>query len=90
MSLSIAERKLTIALLEIAVDQFSNHGCNDFSLTKDSPNGAALSKKEAKEIINSLNKDHSVGGEYFQGDWVHDTICMNFIIKKLKKEMPNE
>lgn len=39
------ERKLTAALLDLAADTFSNHGCNDFDLSN------IFDPAEAREIL---------------------------------------
>ena len=48
------EKKLISKLLNMAADEFSNHGCNDFDLVSD----GGLTKEEACKIQESLFADN--------------------------------
>lgn len=46
------EKKLVARLLDVAADQFSNHGCNDFDLVKD----GGLTSEESQEIQQEIHR----------------------------------
>jgi hypothetical protein len=45
-SLTDSERKLAAALMRLAADEFSNHGCNDFDMVK----GAGLTLQQCDAV----------------------------------------
>ena len=83
-----AERKLTACLLKLASEEFSDHGCNDFSLRKD----GKLTDAEAKEIVATINKwdkqENPVGFEPMKAkeDYTCDWLLMDMMADKIAKE----
>jgi hypothetical protein len=83
LTLSLPEAKLLAYLLQIAADEFSNHGCNDLSL-KD----AGLLPSEFRTISESWarnlpNEPPPHEGEY-QFDW-----CMMLLFKAIVEKSAN-
>ena len=66
MNLKPYELKLIAKLLEIAADQFANHGCNDFDLVRE----AGLTPEEAYQV----NRDCTLASnEHWEDDELHVT-----------------
>ena len=74
-------RKLAACLLNIAADEFSNHGCNDFRLRSD----GGLTDEEAREAIEEMNKPDSKNYEPDE-DYVPDWLLMRWIASKLERK----
>lgn len=75
MPLSPAELKLVAKLLDIASNEFSNHGCNDFKADRDGD----LTPDETAEIAARLNahpkfgdpnEEHGHGSNGYFVDWM--------------------
>jgi glycine/D-amino acid oxidase-like deaminating enzyme len=82
--LTLAERKLLKALLEMAAEAYSNHGCNDFRLRKD----AGLTDAEAQEVTKLFeawdHKVNPVGAEPYAPDteYLMDWLLMRWMASK--------
>lgn len=74
------EKKLTLALLKLAAEEFDNHGCNDFHLVKD----GGLTREEAKKVQEALFKDGMVEKK-MNSAYSFDALLMEWLVKKLQK-----
>lgn len=78
------ERLLAAHLLEMASDQFCNHGCNDLNLKK-----LGWTTEERRNLMQRMHEsngdpeefDPSYDYEYFTDHWV-----MSFLADKLEEE----
>ncbi len=77
-------RKLISALLELASDQFSNHGCNDFDLAAILPN-----VEDRRELMRKYH-EHNGDPEEFDPEWdyeyVQDDALMGYFSVMLAEE----
>lgn len=85
MLLSNAEKKLLIKMLEMASDEFANHGCNDFELIDD----GGLTEEEAKEIITRIDEDNGddMGSPNFNNYYTQDWIVMDYLRRLIESNM---
>ncbi|HEX3640169.1 MAG TPA: hypothetical protein VHV10_02645 [Ktedonobacteraceae bacterium] len=89
ITLTDAEAKLLIELLKLASDSFSNHGCNDFDLTKSVP---ALEDRRA--LMKSYN-DYNGSPEDFEDDELHgsqhdfhiDSALMGYLTHRIEEQL---
>jgi len=72
------EKKLISKLLNMAADEFSNHGCNDFDLVSD----GGLAKEEAYEIQESLFTDNYIE-EKSTKTYTMDWMLMRWLAAKI-------
>jgi hypothetical protein len=90
--LSDTEAKVLVALLELASDQFSNHGCNDFELAKCIPD-----LEERRKLMKSYN-DYNGSPEDFEYDDEHgskfeiesDAGLMGYLMDRVKEQLERE
>lgn len=86
------EAKLLIELLEMASNEFGNHGCNDFELAKFVPD-----LEERRQLIKAFH-DYNGDPEEFVEDekyreqytWFHDFALMGFLADKIKQQLHKE
>lgn len=91
MSLKPYEMKLLSHLLQLACDQFSNHGCNDLDLSDPS---IGMSEEDKKELITAMVLHNGDGVEIDDlakrnsGDWdmAQDYAAMAYFAQRLKDE----
>jgi hypothetical protein len=77
------ERKLIVYFLNLAADEFSNHGCNDFR-AKD----ADLTKQEIKSLQELLKTEGFYGDdEVPDSDIFYDWMIMNLMAERLEKNI---
>jgi len=62
INITDAEARLLVELLDLAADSFSNHGCNDFDLTKSAPD-----LEDRRALMKSYN-DYNGFPEDFEDD----------------------
>ena len=74
------EKKLASLLLNLAADEFSNHGCNDFSLIKE----GGLTAEEAKTVQEDLVKD-GASDELYDSEYSFDWMLMRWLAKKVQE-----
>ena len=72
------EKKLASILLNLASDEFDNHGCNDFHLMMD----GGLTEEEAKSVQESLVKD-GISDEVINSKYSQDSLLMLWLAKKV-------
>lgn len=78
------EIKLAAMMLNMAADEFANHGCNDFDLVKD----GGLTEAQAKEFKANAERwagdgeDEPIDDGPLTGDW----IVMNYLAYLLDPE----
>ena len=79
------EKLLTAYLLNMAADQFSNHGCNDFNMAKEQ-DWSLEERRDLAKRINDWNRspeDFDPDGQYkYFMDWV----LMDVMADLLKEE----
>lgn len=86
------EKKLAIVLLEMAGEEFSNHGCNDFELSQYIPDQA-----ERDELVRAYHEWNGDLKEMEENGWLkqtgerdyrlHDYAVMDFIAHRLESEV---
>jgi len=89
ITLTDAEAKLLIELLELASDNFSNHGCNDFDLTKSVPD-----LEDRRALMKSYN-DYNGSPEDFEDDEAHgsqyefdnDSALMSYLSTRIEEQL---
>lgn len=80
------EMLLAANLLDIAGDEFANHGCNDFHLAGFIPDAAARRKLVAEyEEWNSQGADFDPEDDYI---YFSDFVLMHWMAKKLRDSPP--
>jgi hypothetical protein len=85
--LSKTEKKIIAALLRLASDDFANHGCNDFDLTKIIPNS-----KERRELIqryylyNGDPSEFRLDDEEELSDYFDISVLINYLANKLEEK----
>lgn len=77
--MSFIEKKLTAVLLELAAEEFANHGCNDFDLHEH------MSPQEALDFQKRM---HEWNGDPEEaptdcGRWAQDHFVMSYLAAKL-------
>jgi hypothetical protein len=80
MDLTPAERKIAARLLDLAADEFSNHGCNDFNAKAE-----GLTPDEIQEITVKLKAevdDDNYGANGYFDDW----LLMRHLAKRLRDD----
>jgi hypothetical protein len=82
------ERMLTAALLEMAADEFGNHGCNDMDRKLLDKIGFTEEEKIALgRQYHEYNGDpEEAFGTVKDFDWIHDYAWMGFMAHKLLRE----
>ena len=70
-TLEKTECKVLVRLLELAFEEFSNHGCNDFHLVND----AGLTTEEAEEFISSLRSGEE---DFLPNVWQQDFALFSY------------
>lgn len=76
------EKKLTIALLKMASEHFSRHGCNDFPKEIES----LLSPSEWDKLNKEYHEYNGDPEEYVPNQVLsHDWLWMNYMAHKLEK-----
>jgi hypothetical protein len=78
--LNKAERKILVELLELAVDEFSNHGCNDYELKRTPENEALWLAVESWADPDETSTLPPVGETIMTTDW----LLMSYMIKRLE------
>ena len=81
-ALTPTEQRLAGKLLRLAADRFSNHGCNDFYLTKD----GGLTEGERQEIAPIVARWANGGEEdehLAKSDCQYDWMLMNYLADRL-------
>lgn len=92
ITLTDTQAKLLVELLELSSDQFSNHGCNDFDLTKSIPELA-----DRRELMRTYN-EHNGSPEDFEYDDEHgsefkdasDAAMMGYLADRVKEQLEQE
>lgn len=74
------EKKLASLLLNLAADEFSNHGCNDFHLIKD----GGLTAEEVRKVQEALFED-GVSDEIYDSEYSMDWMLMRWLAKKVQE-----
>lgn len=72
------EKKLLVRLLRMAVEEFSNHGCNDFKLDNNYENRQLLLKAEDAFVP----LEHCEQAHLYTQDW----LLMSYFADKLEAE----
>lgn len=75
------EKLLAAALLELAAESYSNHGCNDFDLVPYLGSAAARDRL-VEECYGELFPQRNDSSDYRIGDWE----LMELMAKKLRAE----
>ncbi len=89
MTLKPHELKLAAKLLELAADQFSNHGCNDFDLVQE----AGLTLEQAYEVnkayVNWNGDADQVDENYLRSTeaWAGDSGMMRWLSTRMQQEL---
>ena len=89
ITLPDAEARLLIELLELASDNFSNHGCNDFSLLKSVPD-----LEDRRKLMKSYN-DYNGSPEDFEDDeargcqykFDNDSALMSYLSTRIEEQL---
>ena len=89
--MTTAERRLTAAVLRLASEQFSNHGCNDFDLTELVPD-----QDERDALVRAYHKWNGDLAEMEENGWLEqsgspdyrlmDFMVMDFMAARLEEE----
>lgn len=86
--LTKTEQALAATLLDLAADQFGNHGCNDFRLDKAIPDPDE--RRQFVRAMHEWNGDLEEAEEegWLDGDneWEMDWYLMNFLAARLRGE----
>lgn len=80
--LTKTEAKLAAALLEMASETYSNHGCNDFDVVS----AIGITNKESKELWKKLTKWNGGNDEIGSGPIHIDWILMSYLASRLQEE----
>jgi hypothetical protein len=89
MTLQPHELKLAAELLELAADQFSNHGCNDFDLVTE----AGLTLEQAYEVNKAYVEWIGEAEQYEDSElrtteaWCGDSGIMRWLSARMKQEL---
>ena len=78
------EKKLAVILLREAASEFSNHGCNDFTLPN-TPENLQFANSVEKWSCGEENNDSKSEKIY-----LNDYTVMNYLANLLEKEIQNE
>lgn len=89
ITLTNTEAKLLVELLELASDQFSNHGCNDFELAK------CISDLEERRKLMKEYNDYNGSPEDFEYDVEHgskfeienDAALMSYLADRVREQL---
>ena len=89
ITLPDAEARLLIELLELASDSFSNHGCNDFDLTKSVPDledRRALMKRynDYNGSLEDFEYDEEHGSQY---ELDNDSALMSYLARRIEEQL---
>lgn len=78
------EKMLVVKLLDMASDEFSNHGCNDFDLREQSDltTEEMVNFDKAWHEWNGDPEEHEPERAHFQTDWA----LMRYFADRLRKE----
>ena len=74
------EKKLASLLLNLAADEFSNHGCNDFNLIKE----GGLTAEEVRKVQEALFED-GISDEIYDSEYSMDWMLMRWVAKKVQE-----
>lgn len=87
---TVKEMRLAADLLELAGDQFANHGCNDFLIDKDIlPGDERWATEEVIELDRQMHEDNGDPEEH-NPKWIGQNKCfadwwlMKFFATKLR------
>lgn len=84
ITLSAAELKVLVSLIDRASDEMSSHGCNDYSLTRD----ADLTAEEANTVREMMYSHLSEDEQYSRNDDDQaDWLVLNCFNHKFKKAL---
>jgi hypothetical protein len=78
------EKRLAANLLNLAADEFSNHGCNDFDLFKFMTPEEALDLQRAMHAWNGDPEEAPATPQ--EARWGQDSFLMRYFAAKLQKE----
>lgn len=81
------EKKLAARLLDLAADQFVNHGCNDLDLVSD----AGLTGEECREVLLALHQwkdDPEARLPTPDQHYVEDWMLMRMLAGRLREDAP--
>jgi len=89
ITLTDAEARLLIELLDLASDSFSNHGCNDFDLTKSVPD-----LEDRRALMKSYN-DYNGSPEDLEDNEAHgsqhglhmDSAIMGYLSHRIEEQL---
>jgi hypothetical protein len=92
VTLTDTEAKVLAELLELASDQFANHGCSDFELGKVIPD-----LEERRKLMKSYN-NYNGSPEDFEDDVKHgskfelenDAGLMGYLTDRVKEQLEND
>jgi hypothetical protein len=70
------ERKLAGALLRMASEHYSNHGCNDLDLISD----CGLTEAEGKRITRAMDKRIKADDPVYDGPGEDPHCCMDWMV----------
>lgn len=76
--MNTAERKLAAALLRMASETYSNHGCNDLDLIAD----CGLTEAEGKRIARTLSKQIKADDPAYDGPG-DPHCCMDWMVMQM-------
>jgi hypothetical protein len=88
MTLKPHELKLAAKLLELAADQFANHGCNDFDLVQE----AGLTLEQAYELNQAYAQWNGDAEEWTEGELRYpgalgDSSLMRWLSTRMQQEL---
>jgi hypothetical protein len=88
MTLQPHELKLAAKLLELAADQFANHGCNDFDLVQE----AGLTLEQAHEINKAYAQWNGDAEEWIEDELRYpgalgDSSLMRWLSTRMQQEL---
>jgi hypothetical protein len=75
------EKKLLAKLLDLASDEFGNHGCNDFDLQAE-----GLLPSEIAELHADMARFNKTPSEVLEGRFTYDWFLMSYLADKIRKE----
>lgn len=86
--MNINQKKVMVALMEMAAVSFSNHGCNDFYLKDLIPD-----VEERRKMVREFHAFNGDPSEFLEGgtyEMFSDYALMDFFAAKLKLEIEGE
>lgn len=79
--LTKTEAKLAAALLKMASETYSNHGCNDFDVSM-----IGVTDKESKKLWEKLKKRNGDNDDIGSGPIHIDWLLMSYLASRLQEE----